>query len=143
RHYFASVTMLDDQIGRIVHSLEERGLTENTVVIYTSDHGELLGEHGLFTKFLFYDGATRVPLIISIPGSPANVHDGLVELTDLSATLIELTGAEPIAGAPGRSLLQVTSGNNEVVRSAVRSEAYGFGMWRTDRYKLVVNEADL
>lgn len=143
RRYYAGVTFLDDQIGEVLRALSARSDRENTVVIYTSDHGELLGEHGLVTKSLFYDAATRVPLVISAPGGTAGaIYDDLVELTDLSATIIDLSGAEPIGGAPGTSLGSVVYGSQEPVRRIVRSESHGFGMWRSHTRKLVVDETN-
>jgi arylsulfatase len=144
RRYFAGVTLLDDQVGAILEALARRDDAAETFIIYTSDHGELLGEHGLLTKSQFYDAATRVPLILvpAVGGGPA-VTDDLVELTDLIATMIDVTGAEPIDGAPGTSLMPLLRGESMTRREMVRSQSYGFGMWRSATHKIVVDEATL
>lgn len=137
RHYFANVTLIDAAVGRILDALRGRGMDGDTWVIYSTDHGEMLGTHGLFAKMVFYEPSVRVPLIIRPPGGgPARRFAGLVEHVDLTATLIELAGAKPLPGAPGRSLTD----SGATGRDVVVSENFGFGMWRTDRYKLVVHE---
>ena len=94
--YYASVTYMDAQVGKVLDALEQSGQSDNTIVIFTSDHGESLGDHGLMYKGCrFYEGLVRVPLIFSWPGHfVENIKsDALVEMMDLSATLLELAGA--------------------------------------------------
>ncbi|MHB1738656.1 MAG: sulfatase family protein [Actinomycetes bacterium] len=144
RHYYAGVTMIDDSVGLILSQLEERNLLDNTWVIYTSDHGEMLGTHGLFTKTLFYESSVKVPLIVRPPGGQdSRSFDGLVEHIDLAATLCELAGADPVPGTSGHSFAAILHGGTNWERDTVRSECEGFGMWRTSSYKLVVDEEDL
>jgi arylsulfatase len=141
RHYFANVTLIDAAIGRILGALRERGLDGNTWVVYSTDHGEMLGTHGLFNKMVFYEPSVRVPLIIRPPGGGTGRRfGGLVEHVDLTSTLVELAGAKPIPNAPGRSLAGVLAGEPAPGRDVVVSENFGFAMWRTERYKLVVHE---
>lgn len=143
RSYYAAVTMIDDYIGWILAALEERGLLDETWVVYTSDHGEMLGEHGLFTKWLFYEPAVRVPLIVRPPGGQTPlIDDRLVELVDVSATIRDIAGAGELAGSVGTTLLPPPGSRNGPAtrRRIVRSECQGFGMWRTDRYKIIVDE---
>jgi arylsulfatase A-like enzyme len=132
-------------------------LDDNTWVVYSTDHGEMLGSHGLFNKMVFYEPSVRVPLIIRPPGGgPARRFGGLVEHVDLTSTLVELAGAKPLPDAQGRSLAGVlagsaaagsaaagsaAAGSAAAGRDVVVSENFGFGMWRTDRYKLVVHES--
>jgi arylsulfatase len=143
RHYFANVTLIDDAIGGVLDALRRRRLDDNTWVIYSTDHGEMLGTHGLLHKMLFYEQAVRVPLIIRPPGGgPARRFGGLVEHVDLSATLRAVAQAGEVRGSAGRSLLPALTGQLQAGKPLVVSENFGFGMWRTERYKLVVYEPD-
>lgn len=143
RHYFANVTAVDDAIGRIMAALERRGLADDTWIVYTTDHGEMLGTHGLLNKMVFYDPAVKVPLLVRPPGgSDARRLGGLVELVDLSATLRVIALAGEVPESAGRSFHGVFSGSDLSSRDRVVSENYGFGMWRTSRHKLVVYERD-
>jgi len=158
--YYAMIAQIDDQFARILNMLEETGQRENTVIIFTSDHGESLGDHGLLQKGCrFYEGLVRVPLIFSWPKHfSANVQsDALVELIDKTATIAELAGIPQPEWMQGKSLLPILSGEttgqstNNSHRSFVRSEYFdaldphftgGDGafatMHRTREYKLVV-----
>ncbi|MER3404096.1 MAG: hypothetical protein C4289_02040 [Chloroflexota bacterium] len=151
--YYGLITYLDDKIGRLLACLEEQGLVEQTVEIYTSDHGELAGEHGLWRKMSFYEQSARVPLIVSWPGVfPAGMrrHE-VVSLVDLTATLLELAVAWPpevVQGVPaldGVSLLPLlTVGPAEPVHwkdeAFCELEAHGtdrpLAMLRRGRWKL-------
>ncbi len=107
--YYGLITYLDDKIGRLLDALQEHGLAEDTVVIHTSDHGESLGEHGLWRKMNFYEQAARVPLQISWPGVlPSGRRvPGAVSLVDLTATIVD------IAGVPaGDAALLATDGDS-------------------------------
>ena len=92
--YYGLITYLDNKIGRLIDTLEELGLLDNTVIIYTSDHGESLGEHGLWRKMNFYEQSVRVPLQISWPNVlPENKrYSGAVSLVDLTATIMDIAG---------------------------------------------------
>ncbi len=104
--YFALCEYLDQQIGRVLTTLAETGLAENTLVIYCSDHGEMAGEHGCWWKSNFYEGSVGVPLMARLPGViPAGqVNDQLCNLIDLGPTLCDLGGAETPADMDGTSL---------------------------------------
>lgn len=125
--YYAMIKLIDDQAGRILAALDASGQREDTIVIFTSDHGEALGDHGLILKGCrFYEGLVRVPLIWSWPGafeadkrSPA-----LVELTDIAPTLLEVCGLPAPDYLTGRSLLPLLTGQQppEMHRDFVRSE---------------------
>jgi arylsulfatase len=142
--YYAGVSQVDDAIGRVVAALKDRGLLERTWVVYSSDHGELLGAHGLFTKTLFYDEAVRVPLIIRPPsGRPAPaVVTSLVEHVDLAATLRDIVGAAAPSGSRGHSLQPLMGRSAGGARDFVRSECCDYSMYRTERYKVVVHQPD-
>ena len=111
--YYAMIKLIDDQVGRILDALDRSGQAESTVVIFTSDHGEALGDHGLIQKGCrFYDGLTRVPLIWRWQGQfAADLRSpALVELTDIVPTLLELCGLERPDYLAGKSLLPILTG---------------------------------
>jgi len=104
--YYGLVTMMDGNIGALLDALQESGLAKETVVVYLSDHGEMLGEHGLWWKENFYEASVRVPMLWSWPGRLAQGAevDAVTSLLDMAPTLLELAGADPLPGARGRSL---------------------------------------
>jgi len=150
--YYAQIELIDDQVGRLLDELDATGQRENTLIIFTSDHGEMLGDHGLRLKGCrFYEGAVHVPLIISWPGRVRqDVHSrALVELVDLVPTLLEATGQPVPDDVQGRSLLPILGGESDpnVHREFVRCEyhdaldrpfASHANMLRNDRFKLVL-----
>ena len=155
--YYAMIELIDDNVGRMLDSLERTGQRDNTIVIFMSDHGEALGDHGLLLKGCrFYEGLARVPLIISLPGSflEGARRQALVELLDVAPTLLDLAGLpipERMQGATLRNLL-VDAEAQDHHRDHVRCEYYrGINpamrdnyngtfatMIRDERYKLVV-----
>ena len=116
--YYGLITYLDDKIGRLLDALEEGGLAENTIVIHTSDHGESLGEHGLWRKMNFYEQSARVPLQIAWPGAipGGRRFAGAASLVDATATILEIAGASPedtgFWDLDGDSLLPLLRGEN-------------------------------
>ncbi len=113
RDYYAEIELMDHQVGRLLDFLEERGLRENTIIVFMSDHGEMLGDHGIYWKGgYFYEGLIRVPLIVSWPGT---VREGLkssalVELVDVAPTLLELAGLPVPEYMQGKSLKSLLIG---------------------------------
>lgn len=101
--YFGNLAYVDTEVGRLYDGLEELGLLDDTIVVYTSDHGEMDGDHGIFQKFCLFEPAVRVPFIVSWPGHipEARVSDALTETLGLYPTLAELTGL-PEPGPPAR-----------------------------------------
>jgi len=131
--YLRSVAWVDDRIGKLLAGLEERGLTEETVVVFWSDHGFLLGEHGLTAKSLPFHEALRVPLLVRAPGWKPRREAGLVQILDLFPTLCELATVDPPDSLAGRSL------TSAVPRDAVFSEQIGeWAAVQTARWKLVL-----
>jgi arylsulfatase A-like enzyme len=110
--YWAMCDLIDDQVGRMMETLEETGQLENTIVIFTSDHGEMLGDHGIYLKGpFFYEPAVHVPWIISWPGQVQSQRSGaLVELTDLPQTLLDAIGLPYHPGMQGQSLWPMLTG---------------------------------
>ena len=103
--YYTSVQFLDSNIGAVLDGLRKAGMDENTVVVYTADHGYMLGQHGRFEKHCGYDPALRVPLTVRYPGvySPRVISD-MTEHVDLSPTILEMLDAPPFTVQHGRSL---------------------------------------
>lgn len=109
---YGLIELMDEAIGRILDTLEETGLAESTIVIFTADHGDFFGDHGLMLKHMsHYRAVTRVPLIVRLPEdrTPA-VRDDLVATPDLAPTLIELAGARGYRGIQGRSIAPLIAG---------------------------------
>ena len=109
--YYGTVTFMDLQVGRVIKALELSGLADSTRIIYTSDHGNLCGEHGLWFKHNMYEGSVGVPMVMAGPDVPAGKFvDTDVSLVDIFPTVLDCTGAHPEAEdaeKPGRSLLDV------------------------------------
>ncbi|WEV78029.1 choline-sulfatase [Janibacter cremeus] len=120
RSYYAAVSYIDDHVGRILDRLESLGLRENTVVIVTSDHGDMLGEKGLWFKMSPYEQSSRVPLIVHGPEHlvPRGRYANPVSLLDLMPTLLELAGAPPRADEPPRGLSLLESARREAAGEA-------------------------
>jgi arylsulfatase A-like enzyme len=149
--YYAMIEQIDHEFGRLLDFLEETGQRETTLVIFMSDHGESLCDHGLLLKGCrFYEGLVRVPLLISWPGQiqPGVVSEALVELIDLVPTIYDILGIDIPYYIQGKSLLPVLTGQSsaESHRVYVRSECYGAldfpdqthaTMYRDRQWKLV------
>jgi arylsulfatase len=125
--YYAMIEQVDTEVGRMLQALDDTGQAENTIVIYMSDHGEMLGDHGFYLKGpYFYDCAIRVPLIVRWPGKfKAGLRaDSLVELVDLAPTLLEAAGIPVPAGMQGRSLMRLFTGQSANHRDSIYSEHF-------------------
>jgi len=136
--YFATTTFVDAQIGRILKKLKQTGLDKNTIVVFTSDHGYHLGEHGHWQKQTLFDNSTRVPLIFSGPGIESNVRieNSPVELIDIYPTLMDLTGIESPDHVVGKSLKPVFENNNFKTRnSALTRWRNGYSI-KTENFRL-------
>lgn len=112
-HYLANVTMIDEKVGEILHALERKGVLDDTVVFFSSDHGDCLTDHGHSQKWTMYDQVTRVPLLAWAPGRfPGGRQvDDLVQLMDLGPAILELAGAEKPATMQALSLLPALEGD--------------------------------
>lgn len=152
--YWAQIDLIDENIGRLFKTLEETGQLNNTLIIFTSDHGDMCGDHGMTAKGCrFYDGLVRVPLIFWYPPyfQKDLRSDALVELTDIVPSLLELAGLPVSDRIQGKSVLPILTGEKEpdYHRNFVRSEWYdgvmadkntlNHGtMYRDMQYKIVI-----
>ncbi|MBT5902874.1 MAG: sulfatase [Opitutaceae bacterium] len=105
--YYASVAYMDAQVGKVLNALDEEGLTDKTIIIFTSDHGYHLGEHDFWAKVSLRDESAGVPLIVCVPGKKPAVSDSLVELLDLYPTIAELCGLEIPENIQGKSIVKL------------------------------------
>ncbi|HCO83278.1 MAG TPA: iduronate-2-sulfatase, partial [Arenibacter sp.] len=114
--YYASVAYMDAQVGKILKTLKEEGLEDNTIVVFTSDHGFHLGEHRFWMKVSLHEESVRVPLIIKVPGKAPAVCNSFSELLDLYPTLADLAGIEASKGLQGKSLVKTLNNPQVEVR---------------------------
>jgi arylsulfatase len=147
-YYLANVTMIDKKVGQILQALEERGDLENSVVIFTSDHGDCLTDHGHSQKWTMYDTITRMPMIVWSPGrfDGNRKIDGLCQQMDIGPAILEMAGAEVPESMEARSVLPALEGREWNEREAVFAEHSKDGilqetefmtMVRTREWKLV------
>lgn len=138
RAYYGTNTLIDDWVGLIIKTLKTRGLYDDTIIIYSSDHGDLLGDHGLIYKQCFYEQSVRAPLIIHNPKlfKPRR-SKAFVESLDLYGTIIEMCGAHPTQETHSKSLLGLLKGERSDHRPMAFSENYFGTMVRFDDYKMV------
>lgn len=146
--YLACVKAIDENMVRFLDYLDESGLAENTIVVYTSDQGFYLGEHGWFDKRFMYEESFRTPLVIRWPGQiePGSVNSDLVQNLDFAPTFLEASGVKIPDDMQGMSLLPLFDDENNNWRSALYYHYYEYpgihgvkrhyGI-RTDRYKLI------
>jgi arylsulfatase A-like enzyme len=135
--YYASVAFLDAQVGKVLDTLREEGLADNTIVIFTSDHGFHLCEHDFWMKVGLMDESSRVPLIISVPGKKPAVCDSFTELIDLYPTVAELCGLDVPARLQGKSLVKTLDDPSFSVRDTafcVNSKSF---LLRTDAWAYI------
>lgn len=151
--YWAYVSIIDAQVGCVLAALHDSGLEEETIVVFSSDHGAFAGAHRLEDKGpAMYEDTYRVPLIVRLPGGRAGaVDDRFVSLVDLTATFVDAAGMAVPPEYDGRSLLPLLQGEDPSFpwRDHVIAEFHGHHfpypqrMIRTERYKLVINPADM
>lgn len=146
--YFASIEFMDAQVGRVLNKLEELGLEKNTIVVFTSDHGYHLGEHGLWQKMSLFEESSRVPLIIAGPGLKASGQavETPVGHIDLYPTLCEMCDVKGPSNLQGQSLVPMLNDPNEVGRGWALTEVargnrrdpeYGYTL-RTPRWRFTM-----
>jgi arylsulfatase A-like enzyme len=135
--YYASVTFMDAQVGRVLDALEEEGLKDNTIIVFTSDHGWHLGEHTFWQKQNIHEESAQVPMIISLPGQQPQVSTSITELLDLYPTLSKQCGLEVPSHVMGKDITPILKDSTASVREAafcvkgkdslmLRSSKWGF-----------------
>ena len=144
-HYYAKVAFDDHAIGMVIQSLEENGLLDNTWIVYTSDHGEMLGDHRFNQKSVFYEGALNIPLIVRPPGGTKPwTTNSLTDHFDICSTLLDAAGTPPLEVDRGLSLLKKIEGGPDAPdaqsgKRVIFSEVNLHSMARTERYKLTID----
>jgi arylsulfatase A-like enzyme len=142
--YYASVTFVDAQIGKVLDELRRLGLDSSTVVVLWSDNGWHLGDHGRWSKPTNFESATHIVLMISAPGIPGNRQtDALVELIDIYPTLCELCGLSPPGYLEGTSIVPLLHAPQQPWKSAAFTclTDYTTRSIRTDRYRFIERES--
>ncbi len=143
RHYYAKITTVDEQIGRVIDALDEAGFLDDSIVVFCSDHGEMLGDHQLSYKWLMYDQIVRVPLIIWRPSNENQSSDEgytideLVSLMDIGPTILDAAGLIQPTYHEGRSLMPYLEGGSPDEREFVFSEDNYLIMMRSKTHKVV------
>ena len=143
--YYGQISFIDDMVGRVIDALDRLNLTDTTYVVFTSDHGEMIDDHGQGGKPpMTYESVIRVPLIWQGPSvRPSTVHDGVMTHTDLVPTFLDLAGAPPLLGMEGRSYTKLLQGDTESHRDAVIVERIGIERHTSDpivRQKILVTD---
>lgn len=140
RQYCGAIEAIDAQVGGMLDLLEERGMLDDTYVIFSSDHGEMLGDFGMYAKFVAYEGSVRVPLIAAGPGIPGGeVSDALVELIDVNPTIAELAGLDRQPHIDAQSFAPVLREGASAHRIETVSVIENWRSLRTHDYKLIQN----
>lgn len=150
RDYMSVIKSVDESVGRVLDYLDSHGLTDNTIIVYTSDQGFYMGEHGWFDKRFMYEESLRTPLIIAYPGhiQPRTVCNKLVQNIDYAPTFLDLAGISKPKELPGRSLTPLFKAGDKVKgwRNSIYYHYYDYPTYhmvrkhdgvRTDRYKLI------
>ena len=141
RAYAACIAEVDEQVGKVLSRLEGRELRENTLIIYTSDHGDMTGDHGRWGKLLFYEGSAHVPFIAAGPGVPkGRIVNAMAELIDVGKTVCDFMGRESHHFDQGMSLKPVLTGETDTHQADVFSEMGSDKMFFDGRYKLMYGD---
>lgn len=139
QEYYALITHMDQQVGRILDELEKQGLKDNTYVFFTADHGLSVGHHGLFGKQNMYDHSVRVPLMVTGPGIQPGTVESPVYLQDIMPTTLELAGVKKPAQVQFQSLLPVLQGRSNGAYDAVYGGYMSLQRMVTqDGYKMIL-----
>lgn len=150
RDYMSVIKSVDESVGRVLDYLDSHGLTDNTIIVYTSDQGFYMGEHGWFDKRFMYEESLRTPLLIAYPGhiQPGSVCNKLVQNIDYAPTFLDLASISKPKELPGRSLTPIFKAGDKVKgwRNSIYYHYYDYPTYhmvrkhdgvRTDRYKLI------
>ena len=135
-HYLANVTLVDDMVGKITDALDKAGIADNTIVVFTSEHGDMMGDHGMLEKRSFFEESAKVPLLMAVPwlSNEQTVVEGSVGHIDLVPTLLELTGQELPDTLQGKSLVPVLKGEQSLENNDVFVQWNGTSDELPDRF---------
>ncbi len=133
RGYYATVSYVDALVGKVIAALEQTGQRDNTIIIFTSDHGYHLGEHDLWQKVSIHEESARVPLIICVPGKKPAVCDSLAELIDLYPTVSSLCGLEIPGNVQGKDITTLFDDPTTKIHDAILSSGKG-RLFRTEKW---------
>ncbi|MFW5894030.1 MAG: sulfatase-like hydrolase/transferase [Verrucomicrobiota bacterium] len=143
RLYNAMCTQIDANIGRLIEKLEHLDIADRTMIVFTSDHGDMQGSHGLKNKCLPHEESAGIPLIVQVPGLPGGrVTDGLVSGIDLMPTCLDLAEIDPLGSVDGQSIAPYLRGETETTCDAVFSERGDWCMIVRDGWKLAAERQD-
>ena len=143
RQYAAMLTGMDEWMARILDSVEARGDLDNTIVVYSADHGEMLGDHDRWNKSVPYEPSVRIPLIVAGPGIDGGRRsDALVESIDLAATFLDVADAAEPDGWDAKSIGPILEGRSEVHRSISHSALGNWSMAVDGRYKCIISKTE-
>lgn len=139
QQYSAGIELIDDQIGGLIDVMKRRGFNNNTIIVFTSDHGEMIGDHGMVSAMLPYEGALRIPLIVTGRSiEKGKKTNALVSLIDIYPTLCSLANIpQEDTNIDGLSFEKVLDGTNQEHRDSIISTLNEFRCLRDDRYKLI------
>lgn len=137
RQYCATIELIDRQVGKLVQALKDRDMLDNTIIVFASDHGDHVGDHGLFIKHTAYEPSLRVPLVMAGPGIEPQCCDALVETIDINPTLCELADLEQLPHIDGRSFVPVIQKQSTEHREACATYEEGYSSLRTEQYKYI------
>jgi choline-sulfatase len=144
RQYCAAIQLIDDQVGKILDTLEKQNMLEDTYIIISSDHGDKMGDHGLYSKRVAYEPSLRVPLVVAGPEIKAGTKsDALIELSDINPTICELAGMREQQEIDAESFCDVLFGLRDVHRENVVSSDMNFRCIRTHDYKCIINHNNI
>lgn len=143
QHYFANVSMIDAQMGKLIETLQRNGQLDNTIIIYTSDHGDSLNDHGHSQKWSMYEQSVRVPGIVWSPGrvQAGRTVDDLVSLFDLGPTVLDLAGVEKPRWMEAQSLVGYLDGGDVMPRDYVYSEHAGDRILEGTQFMTMIRSA--
>jgi choline-sulfatase len=142
--YYASVSFMDAQVGKVLKTLKDEGLEDNTIVIFTSDHGFHLGEHDFWMKVSLHEESAKIPLIIKVPGKKPAICNSIVELIDLYPTIAELAGLKYSEYLQGKSIVETLDNPKHEVRDMAFSVSQGGRTFllRTDKWAYIQYDED-
>ncbi len=145
RHYYAATTFIDEQVGRIVEALKQRGMYDNSLIVFISDHGDMMGDHNLWRKTYAYEGSAAIPFIVKMPKTePRVVAAGVpitepVELRDVLPTFLDIAGIEQPAEMDGKSVLPLIQSSSPEWREFIDME-HSTCYWDTNYWMALAND---